>query len=606
MSGLAVASNSLLSFAQDEPEFLTVDQAFVFNFLQNEQGLKLSWQVMPEHYIYKERISFKTTGLSVGDIDYPKAKSYQDEYFGEVEIYDHSFSLQVPLSQLTTGNSFSVTYQGCAKAGLCYPPKTQKVFINSNFGQSLSHDPNATSKLEPKSSSEPILSDEMAVNTATRLVNTQFDAMSFFDKVTNLQYLTQVIDTQSLMVTLLLFFLLGLGLAFTPCVYPMFPILSRIIIGQSGQLSTKGAFRLSFFYVQGMAVTYMLLGVLAAFVGGGLNATLQQPIVIVPIAVMFVFLSLSMFGFYNLALPASWQQKLNSVSDKQKSGSVVGVFIMGAISGLVCSPCATAPLVAVIGFIAQSQDMILGGSILYILALGMGLPLLVIGTGGAHLLPKAGAWMDLVKAIFGFALLSVAIIFVERLISPLLASLLWAGLAIVLLGYFYHQNLQSKVGPWQTVRAIVLFLALSFTAIFLYNTIYPTAKTSLSSELTTQNAVTFIQVSSVAELDEQLKMAQQQGKRVMLDYYADWCVACKEFEHKTFSDSKVQAVLANMVLLQVDMTQASDETAAFYKKFDVFGLPSLIFIDKQQEVENSRVTGFMDAQRFLRHLNKQP
>lgn len=606
LSSFTFAGNNVLSLGGEEPEFLTVDEAFSFNFLQNEQGLKLSWQVTPEHYIYKGRIKFKVQGLELGTVQYPLAKPYQDEYFGEVEIYEKDFSIFVPLSKLSAASSFAVTYQGCAKAGLCYPPKRQEVSLDPRFITEKvadKQDAGGQGALEKKSQEQESgskLSGSSSKNVVVENADNLAD-MSWFDKATDLQYLTQVIESQSIVVTLLLFFLLGLGLAFTPCVYPMFPILSRIIVGQGSDISTKKAFKLSFFYVQGMALTYMLLGVVAAFVGGGINATLQQPIVIVPIALLFVFLSLSMFGFYNLALPAGLQQKLNALSNNQKAGSIAGVFIMGAISGLVCSPCATAPLVAVIGFIAQSQDMLLGGTILYVLALGMGLPLLIIGTGGARLLPKAGAWMDIVKSIFGFALLSVALIFVERLVPAFYASLLWSLLAVVFVAYLYHQNQKSPLSVARTVRSIILLLALAFAAQFLHQLLFPSKQELSLRQVEVETA--FIKVSSVAELEKQLQEAQKAGKRVMLDYYADWCVACKDFEHKTFSDAKVQLVFKDMILLQADVTKPSDENAALQKVFDVRALPTLVFIEKQQEMPNSRVTGFMNAERFLRHLN---
>jgi thiol:disulfide interchange protein DsbD len=383
----------------------------------------------------------------------------------------------------------------------------------------------------------------------------------------------------------------------------MYPILTGIIVGQGDKLSTAKAFRLSFVYVQGMAITYTLLGIVVALAGAQFQAMFQHPAVLISLSILFIFLAFSMFGKFNLALPSSWQNKLNNISNKQKGGSYFGVLIMGAISGLVASPCTTAPLTGALLYISQSGDIVLGASALYALSLGMGLPLLILGSSGGKLLPKAGNWMSVIKNIFGLLLLAVPIFLLERFIPVLVSEILWIMLLLASAGYFYTINQKSSTNFWFGLRHIVIFLMFFYGAQSAYLLIHPQATNHAAVQ---QEHDVFIKAKSVSELNEVVKSANAQGKTVMVDLYADWCIACKEFEKYTFPKENVKQALANSVLVQMDLTNmASKENKEIMSHFNVFGLPSILFFDLQgKELSQQRVTGFMGADEFSNHINR--
>ncbi|MGL5596540.1 MAG: protein-disulfide reductase DsbD, partial [Aeromonas sp.] len=414
--------------------------------------------------------------------------------------------------------------------------------------------------------------------------------------------LAAALGSQGFWLSIAAFFVLGLGLAFTPCVFPMYPILTGIIAGAGHRLSTGRAFLLSLVYVQGMALTYTLLGLVVASAGLKFQAALQHPYVLIGLSVMFVLLALSMFGLYTLQLPSSLQTKLAGLSNRQQGGSMVGVAIMGMISGLVCSPCTTAPLSGALIYVAQSGDLWLGGAALYALSLGMGLPLLLLGTSGGKLLPKAGAWMDVIKQLFGFALLAVPIMLLARLWSEQLTTVVWLGWGLLLAGYLYHQHQRLPYSLAKSVGGIVLLLALISMVLVGKAQLWPTATqgaTATSSQATPQ----FIRIKTLDDLKTQLERAR--GKPVLLDLYADWCVACKEFEHKTFSDPAVRARFSEMVLLQADVTANDDADITLLNGLNVLGLPTLILYDRAgRELTGQRVTGFMGPTPFLARLNQ--
>ena len=380
----------------------------------------------------------------------------------------------------------------------------------------------------------------------------------------------------------------------------MYPILTGIIAGAGHRLSTRRAFLLSFVYVQGMAVTYTLLGLVVASAGLQFQAALQHPYVLIGLSVMFVLLALSMFGLYTLQLPSSLQTRLSGLSNRQQGGSVVGVAIMGMISGLVCSPCTTAPLSGALIYVAQSGDLWLGGAALYALSLGMGLPLLLLGTSGGKLLPKAGAWMDVIKQLFGFALLAVPILLLSRLLSEQIATLLWLGWALVLCAYLYHHNQHRAHSLGKSLGGFVLLLVMMTLVVVGKDLLLPEPGVKASTGI---QAPQFIRIKTLDDLKTRLEAAR--GKPVLLDLYADWCVACKEFEHKTFSDPEVQSRFADMVLLQADVTANDDADVALLNGLNVLGLPTLIFFDRDgNEVSGQRVTGFMGPAEFLGQLDK--
>ncbi|MGL4889551.1 MAG: protein-disulfide reductase DsbD, partial [Aeromonas veronii] len=353
-------------------------------------------------------------------------------------------------------------------------------------------------------------------------------------------------------------------------------------------------------YVQGMAVTYTLLGLVVASAGLKFQAALQHPYVLIGLSAMFVLLALSMFGLYTLQLPSSLQTRLSGLSNRQQGGSVVGVAIMGMISGLVCSPCTTAPLSGALIYVAQSGDLWLGGAALYALSLGMGLPLLLLGTSGGKLLPKAGAWMDVIKQLFGFALLAVPILLLSRLWSDQVTTLAWLGWGLLLCGYLYHHNQHQPHSVAKSVRGFVLLLAMISAVVVGKDLLQPAPPAAITADAS-QTAPRFIRVKTLDDLKVQLAAAR--GKPVLLDLYADWCVACKEFEHKTFSDPAVRARFGQMVLLQADVTANDDADIELLNTLNVLGLPTLIFFDREgKELTGQRVTGFMGPIPFAKHL----
>jgi thiol:disulfide interchange protein DsbD len=578
-------SNSSL-FSNDD-EFLKVDEAFVFNFYQKNNLLEVSFDIAPEYYLYRHQFKFKGENTQFAPVLLPDGIDHEDEFFGVQKIFTENLSFTVNLENVSSDASIKITYQGCAEKGLCYPP-TSKVIKLSKF-----------------------VTDEGIANTspiATPSSNAdQQTSMGEVQKSEQHQ-LSDMLKQDSLLLTLIAFFVGGLLLSFTPCVFPMYPILTGIIVGQGEGLTTKKAFTLSFFYVQGMAITYTLLGVVVAMAGAKFQAVFQHPIVLIGLSVLFIFLALSMFGVFNLALPASWQNKLNNLSNKQKGGSITGVLIMGVISGLVASPCTTAPLTGALLYISQTGDVILGASALYALSLGMGLPLLILGSSGGKLLPKAGAWMNIIKNTFGLLLLAVPVFLLERFIPVVASQALWALLILASASYFYvanqnhaaAQNEQQGKGFWYGLRSLVIFLMLFFGANLAYQLVLP------SSSVIANDAQhpSFKQVTSLTQLHNEVKSANMQGKTVMVDLYADWCIACKEFEKYTFVDAEVQKALSNSVWLQIDMTDFdSTDNAELVQHYTILGLPSILFFDLQgNELTKQRTTGFMKAAEFSTHV----
>ncbi|WP_341503327.1 protein-disulfide reductase DsbD [Gallaecimonas sp. GXIMD4217] len=402
----------------------------------------------------------------------------------------------------------------------------------------------------------------------------------------------------SLALTLAAFFGAGLLIAFTPCVFPMYPILTGIIAGAGSKLSTGRAFSLSFLYVQGMAITYTALGLVVASAGAQVQAAFQHPAILVALSLLFVVLAAAMFGLFNLQLPSGLQERLNAISNKQKGGSMAGVLVMGVISGLVASPCTTAPLTGALLYVAQSGDMVLGGLALYALSMGMGLPLLLLGTSGGKLLPRAGAWMETIKHLFGFMLLAVPVLLLGRLLPEWSENLLWAALLLVAFSYLAQANSTSRGGFWKGARTLAIFLGLFSGAVLGYRTLFPPAAVQQAEQ-----HGQFQKVRNLAEMQQVIAAASAQGKPVMVDFYADWCVACKEFEKYTFTDPRVQARFKDMVLVQTDVTDNTEQDIEMMNHYQVLGLPTLLFFDGQgQELKTLRVTGFQKADRFLETL----
>ncbi|CAH0524410.1 protein-disulfide reductase DsbD [Vibrio hippocampi] len=573
------ADNSGAFAPQANNRFVAVDEAFAFNFYQQDNRLFLDWQVKEDYYLYQERLNISGQNLTIDNISYPDGTPYQDEFFGDVHIYTEPLFAEVTLSQYQPGSQVIVQYQGCAKAGFCYPPETRVIDI------------------APFVDSAPFVDNTKtpAVNNAENLPQRQTDLSS----TSAPQDLTSKLEQNWW--TPALFLLLGVGLAFTPCVLPMYPILTSIVLG-TGKRSQKQALWLSFIYVQGMALTYTLLGLVVASAGMQFQAAMQHPYVLIGLSVLFIALALSMFGAYTLQLPSRVQTWLNGLSNKQQGGNVLGVFAMGAISGLVCSPCTTAPLSGALLYVAQSGDLITGAVALYALALGMGIPLIAAAVFGNKLLPKAGGWMDRVKILFGFVLLAAPLFLLERIIPEFWASLLWSLLGLAAFGWLYHQKNQLPFGSWkQTLVGIVAVLGIIASIQPLLQLWY-----SSPSQLTIQTSnVEFIHIDNLNELQAVLAQAKQDNKPVMLDFYADWCVACKEFEKYTFHHAQVEPVLEQFVLVQADVTKNQPQDIELLKAMRVLGLPTIEFWSRQGDpLPSARLTGFVKAPEFLQHLEK--
>ncbi|MDG6431063.1 protein-disulfide reductase DsbD [Glaesserella parasuis] len=549
------------SLFSSQPKFLPGDQAFAFSSQQQADQLQLAWQIADGYYLYKKEIAISSNNAKLGEPKFPTAERYQDEFFGEVEIYRNQLTIPVALEANATGQVL-VRYQGCTK-GFCYPPEEVTLDLQA-----------ATS------------ADNVAKNTA------DVTAISVAQPKAEQNQLAETLAENRL--AIFWFFVLGLGLAFTPCVLPMLPLLSAIVIGSKQRPNSLRAFLLSLSYVQGMAVTYTLLGLLVAAIGLPFQVALQSPPVLIGLSLLFILLAMSMFGLFTLQLPHRWQQKLNQLSQQQQGGSFFSVFVMGMIAGLVASPCTSAPLSGALLYVAQSGDLLTGGLALYLLALGMGIPLMLVTLFGNRILPKSGDWLLKVKTLFGFVMLALPVFLLSRVLPTVIEPLLWSALAIVFLLWLNEQC--DGLQGWKKVfRLLVLATLVVVSKPWLDLAWQPTPVNQTQSNH-------FKRIHSLAELEQQL--TANKGKKVMLDLYADWCVACKEFEKYTFVDPKVQAKLAEMAVLQIDMTKNSRENDELMKHFQVLGLPTILFFDEQgRELSQSRVTGFMQAGDFVQWLN---
>lgn len=579
-------ANNILGdlLAPPQQTFLQVDQAFVFDFDQQDNTLFIGWDIAPEYYLYKNKIEIIAKGANIEVGDLGNGEVIEDEFFGKTEVFFNALSIVSKLSNVTEGAVVKVRYQGCAEAGLCYPPEVISIPLNKIAGEQLQNADDATQSAT-------------TANALTALSKTNEPTSNAPKK--DLTF-TEQLASQGLITNLLIFFVVGVGLAFTPCVFPMFPILSSLIAGQKN-LSTKKAFALSFVYIQGMAVTYAALGLVVAALGGQVQGYLQHPYVLISFSLLFVLLAMSMFGWYEIKLPSGMMNKLTQVSNNQKGGNYVGVFLMGVLSGLIASPCTTAPLSAALLFVAQSGDYLVGGLTLYVLSLGMGLPLLLLGTSGGKLLPKAGGWMEQVKTLFGFIMLVVPLILLERLLDADVILLMAGVLALATALYLHHWQSSQTQGKLKTAlwfaATLLVVSGFNLTKNYFWPVHMQTMQVSAQSN-------EFKQVANLTELKAAVAHANEQGRLIMVDLYADWCIACKEFEHYTFPDAKVQNEFSHFELIQVDLTDSDNKTIELMEEYTVFGLPSILFFNTQgEELSAQRVTGFLNADDFAQHLS---
>ncbi|AHG20671.1 thiol:disulfide interchange protein precursor [Chania multitudinisentens RB-25] len=533
--------------------FVPVDQAFAFDFKQQDRQLTLNWQIRPGYYLYRQQIKLIPQQATLGKFELPAGLNHQDEFFGETAIFKQQLTLNIPLLQADANASLSVTYQGCAAAGFCYPPETRVIPLDAVTAAAV----------------EPTAPVTPAETPPAHLPFSPLWAL-----------------------------LIGVGIAFTPCVLPMYPLISGIILGRERPHSNGRILVLAVVYVQGMALTYTLLGLVVAAAGLQFQAALQHPYVLIGLSVLFAALALSMFGCYSLQLPSALQTRLANWSNTQQGGSLAGVFVMGGLAGLICSPCTTAPLSAILLYIAQSGNMWAGGGTLYLYALGMGIPLVIVTLFGNRLLPRSGPWMQYVKEAFGFVILALPVFLLERVFGDIWGLRLWSLLGIAFLGWAFVLSLKSSHGAVRIIQ-LLLLAALVIAARPLQDWVFGQP----ASQQATQSHLNFTRINNIEQLNVELRQAQ--GKPVMLDLYADWCVACKEFEKYTFSDPAVQAQLADTLLLQADVTANNAEQVALLKHLQVLGLPTILFFNQAgEEVSDARVTGFMDASAFSAHLQQ--
>ena len=589
----AAALDGLRSLAGDDgmPNVLPPDEAFlVAAAMPDTQTVKFDYTLTANTYLYRDKLAFvvkSPADVKVASVDTPAGDIEDDPTFGRTEVYHRDLAASVTLSRALAANETLVleaTWQGCNEAvGICYPPIKREFSLAAN-----------------------------GTAVATPLAALDAPAEAASDDTSRIE---RVLKGGSFWPVIATFFGLGLLLALTPCVFPMIPILSGIIAGQNTKVTKTSGFLLSLAYVLGMAITYAVAGVAAALSGTLISNALQNPWALGIGALIFVGLALSMFGFYELQLPSALQSKFSERANKMKGGSFFGVFAMGALSAVILGPCVAPPLAAALAFIAQTGNTVLGGAALFVLALGMGVPLLLVGVSAGALLPKAGGWMNAVKYSFGVMMLAIAIYLISPVIPAWTGMLLWALLLIASAIYLHALDpLPAHASGWARLwKGLGVVLLIGGLAILLgmlagsRNLLQPldvfkggVGGVAIAAE---QKGLAFEKVKDVAELDARLAAAKADGKAVMLDFYADWCVSCKEMETFTFSDPKVQARLQNVVLLKADVTANNEADKALLKRFNLFGPPGLIFWTAAGEQSGYKVIGFQKAEKFLSSID---
>ena len=568
-------------------ELLEPDKAFRFSALALDSGtVEIRYRIADGYYLYRERFRFAAEPDSVmlGAPRFPEGEIHEDKFFGKQVTYRREVRILLPMAAANADRvKLSVTSQGCADIGVCYVPQVQSAELR------LASAGGARSSIFRKD--DPLASTPPAPRRAVAGEDLRFAG---------------VLEAGRLWAVVLVFFAAGLLLTFTPCVLPMIPILSGIIVGEGRKVTRRRAGLISLAYVLGMAVTYTAIGIAAAFSGNLFSSALQNAWVLGAFAGIFVLLALSMFGLYELQLPSGWQSRLSEASNRLGGGNWGAVVLMGALSAAIVSPCVAAPLAGALLYIGQTRDAALGGTALFSMALGMGAPLVLVGVSGGLLLPKAGAWMSAVKRFFGVLLLAVAIWIVTPVIPAAVQMLLWAALLIgsgVFLGAL--ESLGKEASAWERLGKAAGLLALLVGAAQgigafsgARDPLRPLGGILAASR---ETALPFETIASIADLNARLKTA---GKPAMLDFYADWCVSCKEMERFTFSDPGVRARLGKMALLRVDVTANSSDDKALLRRFRLFGPPGIVFFDSAgREIEGLRVIGYQPPEKFIQTLD---
>lgn len=565
---------------------LLADQAFVYSVKAIDANtLRATWKVHPEYYLYHDKFFIDVKGAKLGDIDFPKGEIKNDELFGKVEVHKDRLQVIVPLTQVNAKSVvLTARYQGCWLGGICYPPIEKVTNI-------------VLPKLQKKATIASIKTQENSKSNTT--------GTTLLNEADEINALLQQGDVLKILGW---FFVLGLLLSLTPCVFPMIPILSSIIVGQKEKTTTRRALIMSITFVLAMSVTYSIAGVLAGYFGSNLQVLFQTPWILVIFSAIFVALAFSMFGFYDIQLPASLQNKLTNASNKQKNGNLIGVAIMGFLSALIVGPCVAPPIAGALIYIGNTGDALLGGLSLFTMSLGMGVPLLIIGSGVSKL-PKAGQWMNNIKYVFGILMLAMAIWLLERIISPYVALILWAflfTLSPIAMGAL--NSLSSTSLAWHRIFKGIGLIVLIY-GVLLWGLVArgggdmlaPLSGYNENSQVE-KAQIAFKKIKSSADLDRILAQAQR-NQVVMLDFYADWCISCKEIERFVFLNTEVVSHMKNVIALKADVTKNDVTDKELMKRFDVIGPPGILFFKNNIENRSQRIIGEIDAQGFLKHLN---
>jgi thioredoxin:protein disulfide reductase len=586
-----------------EQDFLHPDQAFVMSASVDGPNLiNVQWQIADGYYLYHDKFTFEITegaaSVEASSIVVPPGKTKEDPSFGSVAINTGDISIDVPLLRTQDSESpvtLLIGYQGCKDNSLCYPPIKKSVPLilsavtvaNSN----VVGDSNVSARSEPVTS---------ATGGPT--------------EISEQDEFTQKLKEGSLLLNILLFFGAGLLLAVTPCVFPMIPILSGIIVGQEKTVTHARGFVLSLVYVVAMALTYAVIGVVAAMAEMNIQAAAQNVWVISIFCLVFVALALSMFGFYEIQMPSALQDRLVRISNSQQGGTLSGVAIMGAVSAIIVGPCVAPPLIGALTYISQTGDKLLGGMALFAMGMGMGVPLLAIGASAGSLLPKAGGWMDTVKKVFGVGLLAIAIWFLARVVSPTVELYLWAALLIISAIYMGALDQLDKNAGWARLWKGIGLLMLAYGLLLMvgassgsenfYKPLESFASAS-GNATKSEDKLEFKRIKSAADLDRELDLAAQNGQSTMLDFYADWCIECIRMESNTFTQANVHQALNNVVLLQADVTANDDTDKELLRRFGIYGPPAILFFDRNGDERTAyRMFGYANAEKFTAHVNK--
>ena len=562
-----IFSTSVLAidYPGKQQEFISPDEAFKMSISKlGDKEIQISWDIEEGYYLYMGMFEFSTDqdNANILSIEMPDGLKKKDEFFGDVDVYYQSTYAKLVFDNINDNTDLIVTYQGCADAGLCYPPIKKNISLKE------------------------FASDETGL-LKTSLSNNQHT-------------ISQQLSNQSITLNIFLFLLAGLLLSFTPCVFPMIPILTGIIVGQGPDLSRRKSFLLSLTYVLSMALTYAIVGTVIAASGTNIQASLQNPFIIGGFATLFVILALSMFNIITIQMPKYFQNILIKKSNSENSGSYIGVGIMGSLSALIVGPCVTAPLIGALVYIASTNNYIIGATALFSLGIGMGLPLLILGTSASELMKKIGPYLEFVNKIFGILFLIVAVWLVERILSIYISALLWAIVAIFIALIFYKSNI--KISLIRISLKLISIILFSYSLLQIYGLNVKKDFDPMVSFIEKENNLEFIKLDNTTKVFKSISSSEN---ITMIDLWADWCVACKELDKYTFSDARVYTLLNKINVIKFDVTDNNNDHAKFLSDYKIYGPPALMFFDNNgSEIEAARIIGFIDADRLLTNLEK--